>query len=173
VTYDPPFPGAFDGAAGGGISTVFSEPWYQRGIVPAGLANRFRGAPDIAADADNYTGLLTAFTDPDTGEFVEEPVGGTSLAAPIVATEMALVQARTGCAIGFANPLLYGLARAHSKALIDVQHQKIDVVNTYDDALTVVDFGDHNTSLKTTPGWDDVTGLGTFSVAGLSAAIRR
>ena len=49
-------------------------------------------------------------------------------------------------AVGFLNPAIYGQVRSHA--------------GTFDDVLPVHTFND-DTSLRVTPGWDDVTGLGS------------
>ena len=46
--------------AGGGISQVFPEPAYQRGIVPRGTTGR--AVPDVGMDADPTTGMLVGET---------------------------------------------------------------------------------------------------------------
>ncbi len=59
--------------AGGGTSTVFNEPSYQQGVVPASLAAYWGGknrvVPDVAMDADPQTGMLIGETQafPATG----------------------------------------------------------------------------------------------------------
>ena len=111
------FPGAFNSGAGGGTSKTVGQPFYQRGIVPDGLAKAngggaMRTVPDIAAVADPNTGFLVGQTQtlPDGKlEHTDEyRIGGTSLAAPVIAGVQALAQqARHGVAIGFANPGIY------------------------------------------------------------------
>jgi hypothetical protein len=65
-------PGAFYGGAGGGTSTLFAQPFYQRGVVPAalgrpaGAAQPMRVMPDIAADADPSTGMLIGLSQAPT-----------------------------------------------------------------------------------------------------------
>ena len=83
-------------ASGGGPSLLWPQPGYQRGVVPNSLAkapgNRaglVRAVPDISADADPSTGmgvgLLSFNTKGDVNGYFEQSVGGTSLAAPLVA----------------------------------------------------------------------------------------
>ncbi|GAA1449370.1 S53 family peptidase [Leifsonia poae] len=178
LAYAQPLPGTrFVGGAGGGVSAIFSQPDYQKGAVPASLANGMRVSPDIAALADPYTGFQIGIrpiiddTTLETGDFVNETYGGTSLAAPIVAAQMALVQQATHTTIGFANPTLYAVKKAVPSSVRDVLplNPKSGVVytsaisgNTY-----FVTF-DQDTSLKTAKGYDDVTGLGGVSFGLLS-----
>lgn len=111
LAYEAPLPGTYDGGgAGGGVSAIFSQPDYQRGIVPPSLSNGFRVSPDVAAVADPYTGFQIGLrpiiddTTLATGDYVNQTWGGTSLASPIVAAQIAIVQQATGRTIGFANP---------------------------------------------------------------------
>ena len=163
-------PGDFRFGAGGGRSTIFAQPAYQQGIVPASLAHGMRVSPDIAADADPYTGMLIGLrpisndTTLKTGSYVEEAIGGTSLASPLVAAQMALVQQAIGQTIGFANPALYALHKA-------VPSVPRDVVGTapfplaFTSAVTGNTYlvtGNRDTSLTVRPWYDDVTGLGAI-----------
>jgi subtilase family serine protease len=120
------------GGAGGGWETGEPEPWYQRDVVPDGLAKGPDGrldrvGPDVAMDADGGTGMLVGGTpldgsptsDPSTWRYREFGIGGTSLATPLFAAVQALAQqARGGKRIGFANPALY--RRAGSPAIRDI-----------------------------------------------------
>ncbi|MCU1605830.1 MAG: family peptidase [Modestobacter sp.] len=170
--YAQPLPGTFTNGAGGGRSTVFAQPGYQRGVVPAGLARGNRVSPDIAADADSYTGVLVGIrpiidnATLATGPYKEQSYGGTSAAAPLVAAQMALVQQLTGSTIGFANPTLYGNYRAAPGAFRDVVPRADPVALAYTSPLTGITAlvtGDKDTSLTVRRGYDDVTGLGAVS----------
>lgn len=133
---------AFYSGAGGGISLLEKQPAYQRNAVSYALAtslnlasgtveilpNRQRVSPDIAMDADPYTGYLIGETftiagDPyaDAGckpisateEYCEIGYGGTSLASPLMAAVVAVLDQKRNASgqpvIGFANPLLYSV----------------------------------------------------------------
>jgi subtilase family serine protease len=107
------------GAAGGGPSLLWSQPGYQNGIVPAALAtapgNRpgaVRSAPDIGADADPFTGFavgLIVFKHHHP-VYIQTDIGGTSLAAPLVAGIVASAQQGQPAPFGFLNSALYTLA---------------------------------------------------------------
>ncbi|MFJ8532749.1 protease pro-enzyme activation domain-containing protein [Streptomyces sp. NPDC093591] len=175
------FPGAFNSGAGGGTSRTVAEPYWQKGVVPDALAKANsadgnRVVPDIAAIADPNTGFLVGQTQtmPDgrTQAYDEYRLGGTSLAAPVIAAVQALAQeARGGKPIGFANPSIY--ARYGSKAYHDVTDNptgsglavaRVDYVNGYDatDGLsTSVRSLGKDSSLRAVKGYDDVTGVGT------------
>lgn len=174
------FPGAFTSGAGGGTSKTVSQPFYQKGVVPDSLAkangkNAMRTVPDISAVADPNTGFKVGQTQtqPDgTQAYSEYRIGGTSLAAPVIAGVQALAQqTRGGKPIGFANPAIY--AKYGSKAYHDVTDNptgsglavaRVDFVNGYDatDGLTtsVRSLG-KDSSLHAVKGYDDVTGVGT------------
>ncbi len=132
---------AFYSGSGGGISLVEPEPDYQASVVSAALATTLneaagyqvtltprRVSPDIAADADPYTGYLygESYTIAGDGhsdigcakqsattEYCEIAEGGTSLASPLTAGMIATVDQVRGLTgrslVGFANPWLYGL----------------------------------------------------------------
>lgn len=81
------------GLSGGNVSGKFSLPPWQLGV--SGLASQtFRNLPDLALDADIYTGYTMIYTPPGgtQGTYFG---GGTSFAAPTWAGILALVdQAR-------------------------------------------------------------------------------
>jgi subtilase family serine protease len=130
---------SFYSGSGGGISLVEPQPSYQVGVVPTSLAESLNEAsgytvtlpapmrvvPDVAMDADPYTGYLYGqtytiagdYSDANctplttTTEYCEIAEGGTSLASPLMAGTIAVVdQARKAAGrpvVGFANPWLY------------------------------------------------------------------
>ncbi|MGW2655807.1 S53 family peptidase [Streptomyces sp. NPDC001478] len=176
------FPGAYTSGAGGGTSATVKQPSYQRGTVPDALARangktRMRTVPDIAAVADPNTGFLVGQTQtmPDGSlAYDEYRIGGTSLAAPVVAGVQALAQqAAHGRPLGFANPAIY--ARYGSTAYHDVTDHplgatrdlavaRVDFVNGVDAAdglRTSVRSLGKDASLAAVRGYDDVTGVGT------------
>jgi hypothetical protein len=93
------------GAGGGGCSTQFEAQKWQREVkdwANVGCEDR-RAVADISADADPYTGVAVYDSVPDVheevmGEEIEVvntplywwPIGGTSVASPIVASIFAL-----------------------------------------------------------------------------------
>ncbi|MEU0676871.1 S53 family peptidase [Streptomyces sp. NPDC006172] len=174
------FPGAFNSGAGGGTSRTVAEPYYQRGVVPKALATANSAAgnrvvPDISAIADPNTGFRVGQTQtfPDGSQhYSEYRIGGTSLAAPVIAGVQALAQQARGGAIGFANPAIY--ARYGSPAYHDVTDRptgaaglavaRVDYVNGFDGAeglTTSVRSLGEDSSLSAVRGYDDVTGVGT------------
>ncbi|WIB62655.1 MULTISPECIES: S53 family peptidase [unclassified Curtobacterium] len=178
-SYAAPLPGnLFGGGAGGGASTYFAQPSYQKGIVPAGLANGKRVSPDLGALADPYTGFsigIRPIKDDSTlaaAAYETETYGGTSLASPITAALMALVQQTTHSRIGFANPTLYAVDRVAPSLFNDVTPPASPIALAYTSATSGNSYLvtlNTDTSLTTARGYDDVTGLGSVSFDLLTA----
>ncbi|GAA2749708.1 S53 family peptidase [Kitasatospora cinereorecta] len=175
------FPGTFTGGAGGGVSSTVKQPFYQHGVVPdamakAGGSTRMRTVPDIAAVADSNTGFLVGQTQswPDGSvSYDEYRIGGTSLAAPVIAGVQALAQQARHFPIGFANPGIY--ARYGSPLFHDVTDQplgagreiavaRVDFANSTDASgglTTSVRSLGKDSSLSAVRGYDEVTGVGS------------
>ncbi|MFZ4585208.1 MAG: S53 family peptidase [Acidimicrobiia bacterium] len=112
----PALGGGIDAGGGGGDSGYFPIPQWQRN---AGVGGFGRAVPDIAFYGDlapgwvlgcqGISGITTACTS-GTG-FV--PIGGTSFAAPLFASAVALANQRAAQLaqppVGLLNPLLYRL----------------------------------------------------------------
>jgi len=184
TAWSPTPPGPWIYGAGGGVSSIFAEPSYQIGVVPASVFNAQgrtgRAVPDIAAVADPNTGYLIGETQtfPDgTVKYSEYRIGGTSLSCPLMAGIMALADQAAGHPHGFANPLFYSLAG--SAAFTDIVNPQSTVAVVRTNYVNGVDASDglayvlrtmnQTLSLHTTPGYDDVTGLGTPTGSFLSA----
>jgi subtilase family serine protease len=182
----PAAPGNWVYGAGGGVSQIFAEPSYQQGVVPSSVftaqGRTGRAVPDVAALADPNAGYLIGETQtfPDgTAKYSEYRIGGTSLASPIFAGIMALANQAAGHPLGFANPLLYSLAGSSSfrdvvNPASTVAVVRVDFNNSVDatgGTTTSLRTANQTLSLATTPGWDDVTGVGTPTGALLSAVI--
>jgi subtilase family serine protease len=98
---------------GGGVSAVYGQPSYQKGVVPASMAQvkvsgktvLGRTVPDIAADADPDTGMLVGYTETDShgkpGSYATVSSGGTSLSTPLVAGPTA---SSTRCSTAWPTP---------------------------------------------------------------------
>jgi subtilase family serine protease len=168
--------------SGGGVSTLFAEPAYQQGVVDAVLqryGRTGRAVPDVSAIGDPTTGYLIGQTQtfPDgTVRYAEFRIGGTSLACPIFAGIMALADQAKGAPHGFANPALYASPQS---AFNDVVTPASTVAAVRKDYTNSVDASggftyslrvlDQTTSLRTTAGYDDVTGRGTPNASFISA----
>ncbi|MFL6075105.1 MAG: protease pro-enzyme activation domain-containing protein [Mycobacteriales bacterium] len=172
--WDPAPPGVFWGGGGGGTSSLWNEPWYQRGIVPDRIATRNgghkRAVPDVAMDGDPNTGFLVGETQtfPDGAYYDEYRIGGTSLSSPLFAGVLALADQASGHSHGFANPAIYSLAGL--PVLHDVSDRSVHAEARVDYANSVDASGGLVTSLRTLQypqsinvarGYDDMTGVGT------------
>jgi hypothetical protein len=82
-----------DGASGGGCSTHFTAPHWQQ-VLPNWSAvgcGTSRAAADVAAVGDPYTGAAIYDSTPWDGYVLGwVPIGGTSLASPLIAAAYAL-----------------------------------------------------------------------------------
>jgi kumamolisin len=176
------------GGSGGGISRNFAMPTYQSGAASslgvfgpdsagAGFCgqSQCREVPDVAADADELTGYVT-FTDGQWGIS-----GGTSAAAPLWASFMALTDADPACRglpVGFANPALYSIAgSAYAANFNDISSQASPVSGvTNNDTLDqwgAIGANNENPSslYPTTTGYDMATGLGSMIAPTLAASL--
>lgn len=135
------------GATGGGVSTHFPPPaWQKAANVPKSPSGQpGRGVPDVAADAAPSSGYQV-FVDGQRGT-----VGGTSAAAPLWAGLIARLNQLIGAPAGLLNPLIY------SKLPGDV--------------LNDITSG-NNGAYHAGPDWDPCTGLGSPNGDSLLAALR-
>lgn len=183
-SWSPAAPGSWLYGAGGGVSRIFPEPSYQQGVVPNAVftaqGHTGRAVPDISALADPNAGYIVGETQtfPDGSvKYDEYRLGGTSLACPIMAGIMALADQAHGSPHGFANPLFYSLAGSASFHDIVSPASTVAVVRTnYNNGVDAsgglsyrLRTMNQTLSLQTTPGYDDVTGLGTPTGAFLNA----
>ena len=107
-------------ASGGGVSTTYAIPAYQKGIDMSRNqgSTKMRNLPDVAMTADNIWVLWNNGTN---GVF-----GGTSAATPLWAAFMALVNqqsvANGRSTVGFLNPVLYpiGSGALYSSCFHDI-----------------------------------------------------
>lgn len=170
-------PATFLYGSGGGTSKLFAEPGYQKGVVPDSLAranqtggNKGRVVPDISMDGDPNTGMLIGETQtfPDGVYYDQYRIGGTSLSSPLFSGVEAVANQLDHFDHGFVNPVLYKFT-SRTGAINDVRHVgggvvRVDYVNGVDasDGLTVSvrTFDYQGLTIHTTPGYDDVTGLG-------------
>jgi subtilase family serine protease len=169
--------------AGGGFSTLFNRPAYQQGVVPAG-SPAGRAVPDVGLDGDPTTGMLVGETQtfPDGVYYDEYRIGGTSLSSPLMAGVQALATQAQGHSLGFANPRIYDLARSGGEEFTDVtsahdpdanvRPDYANGVNARGGILYSVRTFDDDSSLKTNPGWDDVTGVGSPNSSYFEARVK-
>lgn len=154
------------GASGGGISTLWQMPSYQRPVAvipestptPCGAthAQLCREIPDISASADVQHGYVAYFG----GAW--RAVGGTSAATPTVAAMLGLSNALCATSpAGFLNPLLYQLAA------VPTPNTLIDVATGPSNDFT----GSNRGSFGTRAGFDLTTGIGRLSAPTLAGAL--
>jgi subtilase family serine protease len=186
-----------DGASGGGPSVYWPQPAYQKGVVPTSLGTT-RSAPDIAADADPFTGLnvgLLRFGGKQP-VFFQESIGGTSESSPLVAGMVTAAQQGQKVPFGFINPLLYRLngtsaffhplpLTAKSPALyrglecdlwvfVNIclgpeRQPRIPSLTTFDDQSPSMK---GYTGQVTLPGYNNMTGLGTPDMPNFARDLR-
>lgn len=168
------------GASGGGLSQYWAAPPWQSapGVVNgytngtvchASLGFHCREVPDVSLHANPYNGYLIYCTQPLASCSSRQPwiaAGGTSAATPLWAAMMALTNEmalrRGGFNIGFANPLLYQIAKdkhQYGKNFHDVMQGNNDFNNL------------NHGNYPATPGFDLVTGLGSFNGYSLARAL--
>ena len=94
------------GSGGYGTSQFFSIPSWQQPFEPSQTQ---RSVPDVSADASPNTGIAICQADNSVGEGCGQVVGGTSLATPIWAAAMALLNQRYGAGTNL-NAALYARA---------------------------------------------------------------
>ncbi len=103
-----------NGQGGFGVSRFFTAPPYQTALSGSSM----RSVPDVSAPADPLQGFLICQAD-NGGCPSNWLYGGTSVAAPIWAAIVAVLNQELGHNLGFLNPLLYPLANTsafHSAA---------------------------------------------------------
>jgi kumamolisin len=138
-------------ATGGGVSTLYPVPVWQAGVgVPtrSGATSTGRGVPDVAADADPYTGYTVRVDGADV------TYGGTSAAAPLWAALLTRYTQLLNLKLGLVQTLLYKGAKAGQEA-------------PGFRAITSGGNGAYNAGA----GWNACTGLGTPEGAALLAVL--
>jgi Pro-kumamolisin, activation domain/IPT/TIG domain len=179
--------GLFSGTGGGGSSTVWTMPAWQRGpgvqSVDTKSRDTFTGAgpcpvssgagtvscrevPDVAADADPRTGLAI-FCSCVGGGWAK--IGGTSMSAPLWAALAALADQGQSSTVGFVNPALYQAQCAASPVFNDVTVGNNQPLGSSPSNPPRLPAGPY---YQATPGYDLATGLGTPIAAALVSRLR-
>ncbi len=157
-----------EGAGGGGISTTFTMPAYQQalGVISgstgtpcANAGGDCREVPDVSADADPSSGYI--IFDSVNG-LNWNALGGTSGAAPLWASVLAVVASADGNTAGYGllNPALYLLAQQSPGTYLN------DVTTGTNDYNATA--GGEYPALA---GYDMATGLGTPVASALAAGL--
>ena len=144
-------------------SSGYPTNFCQSEVPGATSTTPCRLAPDVSAQADEFTGAITVYQAAFGGW---QTTGGTSSATPIWASLTALTNASSTCAsnpatsrgVGFVSPLLYSVASnpAEYKASFnDITAGNNDIYGL-DDGLVY----------PATPGYDLASGLGSPRLTG-------
>jgi subtilase family serine protease len=170
-----------------GVPAALTQP---SGFTPP-FTRPGRVLPDISAVGDPNTGMLigqtqTFSTGVDYGEF---RIGGTSLSSPLMAGMFALSADLRNAPLGFVNPVLYTVPSVRStirdvgqvttKGIVRVDFANGESGTNLFYTVRTLDFetssrnitspafpsGDYNTTIHTTSGYDDMTGLGSPTAA--------
>jgi subtilase family serine protease len=128
---------------GGGISRHYSKPSYQEGF---GI-DSFRNVPDIALNADPYTGIFLYVNNK-----LKSGIGGTSMSAPMFAAYLACL----GTVNTFVNPILY----ANMNCFHDI------IIGNNDDRNL-----DNIISYAASSGYDCCSGLGSIDGSKLTRVL--
>lgn len=135
------------GAGGGGVSTVWAIPSWQKNVSTVSSKTK-RNVPDVSLNADQDTGYAIYYS----GKWTI--FGGTSCAAPLWAAFTALVNqirvANQKAVLGFANPSLYAIG-AGSSYMADFHDIKTG----------------NNLHFSAGMGYDNASGWGSFNGANL------
>jgi hypothetical protein len=115
-----------NGAGGGGCSEIFPAPAWQQNVASWSSVGcgGLRAVADVSADADPYTGIAVRDSTPGSGcdGTVLNPhwctIGGTSLAAPLIAAVFALAGGAGG--VEYPARTLYENELAQPASLHDV-----------------------------------------------------
>jgi len=142
-------------ASGGGFSTVWDEPAYQKGTIHGG---KQAGVPDVSYNAAVLHGVLTYLNIPGV-QVGFYRFGGTSAGSPQWAAIMAIADQFAGNDYGFINAALYKIgqnAGDYANAFNDITSGTNSAME-YDASNNPV----YITGFNAGTGWDAVTGLGS------------
>lgn len=129
-----------------------------------------RGVPDVAADADPFTGVLIVVNGSLSGYIF----GGTSLATPLTAGMTATVQSGLSTRIGYLAPTLYLMYSKYGEGVYQ-WNTSISAWSLFQGlgGALFPTFGGENGLYNVIVGsWNPVDGLGQLNVYGLYSALR-
>ena len=142
--------GAGLAAGAGGVSAIYLKPFWQ--IAPGVPADGRRDVPDVSLNAAQHDGYAIVY---GGATWI---VSGTSAGAPSFAGIIALLNQKSGGALGNINPVLYSLAaRGTQSNALPIFH---DVRNGNNSVPGV-------TGYDATAGYDLASGLGSVDAAQL------
>jgi subtilase family serine protease len=135
------------GGGGGGCSSQVGAPAFQAGFSTCGNA---RGVPDVAALADEYTGFVVYLgTNAGSGVAAGYVFGGTSLASPLTAAVIAVID--TARAAASKAPLGANLNALLYQAAVSPYYR-----------YRLYDVTTGSTGFAAGTGWDKADGLGVI-----------
>jgi hypothetical protein len=150
-------------ATGGGVSLAYGIPTWQQGISMTANqgSTTMRNVPDVSLVANN---LNIVWGNDFIGASSDWPEGGTSLAAPLWAAFMAMVNQQAAAngqpPIGFVNPALYAIGKS------------TNYLNCFHDITTGMNTNSASpTKYYATAGYDLCTGWGTMIGSNLMQAL--
>jgi len=139
-------------AGGGGLSVIFSRPFYQDFV--RNVVGNQRGVPDISMSAacNGAVDVYQSFGGEPAGWY---PTCGTSEATPLFAGIVSLADQVAGHPLGLINPALYALSAAHAPGIVDVTSGNNTVSFSQNGSSYTVD------GFSARPGYDLASGVGT------------
>lgn len=165
--------GADGGAGSGGISAVWGAPAWQLPFINSKVVAKAesvgdtdfcglsacREAPDVSAQADEYTGAVTVYAGIFGGW---STIGGTSSSSPLWAAMLADIGSTPACrmpghSLGFVVPKLYAVAGNGA----DYRASFNDITKGNNDS-----YGFSKGLYAAAPGYDMASGLGSPKVTG-------
>jgi hypothetical protein len=150
-------------ASAGGISTDYAIPTWQQGISMAANqgSTTMRNLPDVSLVANNVT---VYWGNDAAGTSIPLPEGGTSLAAPLWAGFLAMVNQQAAAngqpPVGFINPAVYAIGKSAS------YHTCFHDITTGRNTNST-----SPTKYSATAGYDLCTGWGTMIGGNLMSAL--
>jgi subtilase family serine protease len=140
-------------AGGGGLSVIFTRPFYQD--LVAKVVGRQRGVPDISMSAacNGAVDVYQSFPGEPAGWY---PTCGTSEATPLFAGILALTEQVAGHPLGLINPALYLLSAVRAPGIADVTSGNNTVSFPQDNTIETVN------GYSARPGYDLASGVGTI-----------
>ncbi len=167
-------PGSADYVNGASVEQRFGYPsgFCDATLPGAETTTPCRLVPDVSAQADEFTGAVTIYSESFRGEGEELApdgwitTGGTSSSTPIWAGMLALADASPTCranpttasGLGFVTPLLYAIASdpsAYAASFNDITEGNIDQYGLDDGKV-----------FPARPGYDLASGLGSPRMTG-------
>ncbi len=158
-TYNPHLgDGTVPYATGGGLSVLFSRPFYQDGVK--NVVGSARGVPDVSMNGACTSPVFTYQSFPQQGT----PAGwypscGTSESTPEFAGIVALADQVAGHPLGLINPTLYWLSAERAPGIVPVTSGNNTV--TFTQGTPVKTYTLHG--FKAQAGYSLVDGVGTVN----------